>query len=128
MVKLYNFKTRGIGVITTTSIPQDFFIGLYLKQNIPSTPICRLIHDGWVETNPLGRYINHNRKPNCYVELFDGEVKLFAKEKIDEFTELTIDYFTVVDLIKIPETVLKKLEVTDYDYIDETIDKVINLI
>lgn len=128
MNKLYKFDIRGLGIITTTLIFKNSFIGVYLKQNIPTTSNSRLIYNGWVETNPLGRYINHNRIPNCYIEKVGDSLKLYAKESIEPYTELTINYFTVVNLIDIPKSLYDTLGIYDYDYSEQEIDKIVNLI
>lgn len=128
MVKLYNFKTRGLGVITTEAIPKEFFIGSYMKKDINQSSNSRLIYNGWVETNPLGRYINHNRNPNTFIKEVGDSLNLFSTEKIRSYSELTINYFDVAKTLEIPQNKLTELGVVDYDYVDEAIDKVVNLI
>lgn len=128
MIKLYNFKTRGLGVITTEALPKGFFIGSYMKKNINQSSNSRLIYNGWVETNPLGRYINHNRNPNTFIKEIGDSLNLISSQKLDAYSELTINYLDVAKILKIPQSRLKELGVDDYDYIEEEIDKVINLI
>lgn len=128
MVKLYNFKTRGLGVITTEEIPTGFFIGSYMRKYINQSSNSRLIYNGWVETNPLGRYINHNRSPNTFIKEVGDSLNLISKEKINGYSELTINYFDVAKTLKIPQNKLTELGVVDYDYVEEVVDKVVNLI
>jgi hypothetical protein len=65
MFRKYNFKSRGVGIISSKLIPSNTFIGNYFTKTETITTESRLIYEGWVETNPLGRYLNHNRISNC---------------------------------------------------------------
>ena len=128
MFKKHKFNSRGIGIVTTTEIVSDMYVGDYFTKFEPITFQSRLIYDGWVETNPLGRYLNHNKLSNCRL-LLDGDViRIFTNTKIQQFEELTINYFEVADLIKLPKTLIDKYSIIDYEYIEEPIINKSNLL
>jgi hypothetical protein len=117
----YKFKTRGIGIISNTKILKDTYIGNCASKFEPIRKESRLIYNGWIEINPLGRYINHNRTPNCKV-IIDGDfIKLYSTIDIDMWEELTINYLDMGNLLEIPETLKKKIGNRDFDYIPEII-------
>lgn len=117
----YRFETRGVGIISNTQIMKDTYIGNCASKFETITKQNRIIYDGWVETNPLGRYINHNRKPNCKVILDGDFIKLYSISDIDRWEELTINYLDMGCLLKIPEELRKKIGNKDFDYIPEVI-------
>ena len=128
MFKKHKFNSRGIGIVTTTEIVSDMYVGDYFTKFEPITFQSRIIYDGWVETNPLGRYLNHNKLSNCRL-LLDGDViRIFTNTKIQQFEELTINYFEVADLIKLPKTLIDKYSIIDYEYIEEPIINKSNLL
>lgn len=121
MFKKYKFNTRGIGIISDKHISKDSYIGNYFSKIEPITLDSRLIYEGWVETNPLGRYINHNRTPNCDLLLDDNLIKIYSNKNINQFEELTINYLNVIKLIELPMRLINKYGVYDFDYIEEEI-------
>lgn len=121
MFKKYNFKTRGIGIVSTKYINNNVYIGNYFDKSHPITSESRLIYEGWVETNPLGRYLNHNRIPNCNVILDNDIIKIYTNRDINQFEELTINYLDVIKIIELPIRLTNKYGVYDFDYIDEEV-------
>lgn len=117
----HNFKSRGIGLVSTKKISKDIYIGDYFTKFESVTTESRFIYDGWVETNPLGRYLNHNKNSNCKLILDGDAIRIFTNTNIKEYEELTIDYMKVIQLIKLPESLIKRYSIIDYDYIDEKI-------
>lgn len=117
----YNFKTRGIGLISKTRIPKDTCIGNYLSKNIQLTPQSRFIYNGWIETNPLGRYLNHNPNSNLILVKGDGVIEAHAKMDIDANVELTVNYMDIIKIIDLPKDLVEKYKIFDYDYVEEKI-------
>lgn len=128
MFKKHNFQTRGIGLISTKEIPKDVYIGNYFTKFEPITIESRFIYDGWIETNPLGRYLNHNRLPNCRLSLDGDTIKILTNNHIEESKELTVNYLEIIELIKLPQSLIERYSIIDYDYIEETISKKLNMI
>ncbi len=126
--KKHNFNTRGIGIISTQKIPKNFFVGNYFTKSEPITTQSRFIYNGWIETNPLGRFLNHNRNPNCNLTLNGDIIEIYANTEIREFEELTINYMDVVNLISLPESLIERYSIVDYDYIDEVINRKITIL
>ena len=89
MFTKYNFESRGLGIIATTEIPAQTHIGSYFTKDESVTEENRLIYDGWVETNPLGRYMNHNRDNNCDLYLSGDVIKLVTNRSIKLHQELS---------------------------------------
>lgn len=121
MFTKYKFKSRGIGLVSTKKISKDIYVGDYFTKFESITTESRFIYDGWIETNPLGRYLNHNKKPNCKLILDGDTIRIFTDTNINEYEELTINYMKVIQLIKLPESLIEKYSIIDYDYIDEEI-------
>ncbi len=121
MYSLYRFKTRGIGVVSTIDIPNGTFIGNYLSKKEQLTSESRLIYDGWIETNPLGRYLNHNSDSNLYLIKNGDNIELYSKYDIKINTELTVDYFEIKNLINLPDSLVLSYEIYNFDYIEEEI-------
>ncbi len=121
MYSLYKFKTRGIGVISTIDIPNGTFIGNYLSKKEQLTTESRLIYNGWIETNPLGRYLNHNTNCNLSFLKKDDVIEIYSNQNILKNTELTVDYTEIIKLIKLPEMMVWNYEIFNYDYIEEEI-------
>lgn len=119
----YNFSSRGIGIISTQKISNNFFIGDYFTKSHPVTTQSRFIYDGWIETNPLGRFLNHNRNPNCTLKLCKNVIEIYTNREIGEFEELTINYLDVINLISLPKSLIERYSIIDYDYVDEVINK-----
>lgn len=121
MYSLYKFKTRGIGVVSTIDIPNGTFIGNYLSKKEQLTTESRLIYNGWIETNPLGRYLNHNTNCNLSFLKKDDVIEVYSNQNILKNTELTVDYTEIIKLIKLPEMMVWNYEIFNYDYIEEEI-------
>jgi hypothetical protein len=100
---------------------KDTYIGNCASKFETITKENRIIYNGWIETNPLGRYINHNRTPNCKVILDGDTVKLYSINNIDMWEELTVNYLDFANVIEMPENFLEKFGIRDFDYIPETI-------
>lgn len=128
MFKKYNFQTRGIGLISTKEISKDMYIGDYFTKFEPITIESRFIYDGWIETNPLGRYLNHNRLPNCRLVLDGSIIRIFTNKDIKEFEEFTINYLDIIEIIKLPKFLIEKYSIIDYDYNEETVSKTLKMI
>lgn len=121
MFKRYKFNSRGIGIISSKVIPFNTLVGNYFTKSEPITIESRFIYNGWVETNPLGRYLNHNRNPNCNLILNKDSIEIYTNREISVFEELTINYMNVVNLIELPESLIDRYSIIDYDYIEEEI-------
>ena len=121
MLKLFKFKTRGIGIITSEVIKKDECIGTYLENPPSTSEIVRHIYNGWFETPLLGRYVNHNINPNCKLTKTDNSLKLISKCNILENQEITINYFDVIDLLKIPSDIVLKHGIHNFSYIEENV-------
>ncbi len=121
MYSLYKFKTRGVGVISNKQIDKDTFIGNYFSKKEQITSESRLIYDGWIETNPLGRYLNHNSNSNLYFIKSDDKIELYSKHTIKVNTEMTVDYFEIKNLINLPDSLVLSYEIYNFDYIEEEI-------
>lgn len=121
MYCLYNFKTRGIGVISDININADTLIGNYISKNEIISSQSRLIWDGWIETNPLGRYINHNSNSNLYCVKKNNIIQVYSKYEIDKDTELTVNYMEIIKLINLPHELAVSYKIIDFDYIEEKI-------
>jgi hypothetical protein len=128
MVSKYNFKTRGIGIISTLYIQPNTYIGNYFTKFETVTTESRLIYDGWVETNPFGRYLNHNRNPNCNLVFNNNRIEIYTNYDISEFTELTINYLQAIELIELPIELQNKYRISDFDYIEELVVKKISIL
>lgn len=121
MFKKYKFNSRGIGIISSKLIPFDTLIGFYFTKSEPITNESRFIYDGWVETNPLGRYLNHNINANCNLVHNNEAIQIFTNKEINPFEELTINYLDVIDLIKLPKSLIERYSIIDYEYVEEEV-------
>ena len=121
MIQTYNFKSRGIGIISSKPITQNTFIGNYFTKFETITTNSRLIYNGWIETNPFGRYLNHNRIPNCNLELDGDSIKIYTNRDINQFEELTINYLDVIKIIELPMRLINKYGVFDFNYMKEEV-------
>jgi hypothetical protein len=122
MFTKYNFESRGLGMIATTEIPAKTQIGTYFTKGESVTDENRLIYDGWVESNPLGRYMNHNRNNNCDLYLSGDTINLVTNRDVRMHEELTVNYLHIIKAINIPEELVKKYDIRDFDYVEEIID------
>ncbi len=121
MFRKYNFKSRGVGIISSKLIPSNTFIGNYFTKTETISTESKLIYKGWVETNPLGRYLNHNRISNCNLILDNNVIKIYSNKNINQFEELTVNYLDVIKIIELPIRLTNKYGVYDFDYIEEEI-------
>ena len=122
MFTKYNFESRGLGIIATTEIPAQTQIGSYFTKDESVTEENRLIYDGWIETNPLGRYMNHNRDNNCDLYLSGDVIKLVTNRSVRLHEELTVNYLHIIKAINLPEELVRKYDIRDFDYVEEIID------
>lgn len=122
MFTLYKFSTKGIGVVSTTVIPKGTFIGHYYSKNIIPSEKNRLLHDGWVETYPLGRFLNHNMKSNLRLILDKDVVMIYSDQIININEELTVNYLKAVNLINLPDRLIAKYGIKNFEYEEELID------
>ena len=122
MFTKYNFESRGLGIIATTDIPSQTHIGSYFTKDESVTEENRLIYDGWVETNPLGRYMNHNRDNNCDLYLSGDVIKLVTNRSVRLHQELTVNYLHIIKAMNLPDELVKKYDIRDFDYVEEIIN------
>ncbi len=121
MFKRYKFNSRGIGIISSKIIPFNTLVGNYFTKKEPITNESRLIYEGWIETNPLGRYLNHNRTPNCNLILKNDTIQIYTNREISVFEELTVNYLDVINIIELPIRLKNKYGIYDFDYIEEEV-------
>lgn len=121
MFKRYKFNSRGIGIISSKIIPFNTLVGNYFTKKEPITNESRLIYEGWIETNPLGRYLNHNRTPNCNLILKNDIIQIYTNREISVFQELTVNYLDVINIIELPIRLKNKYGIYDFDYIEEEV-------
>jgi hypothetical protein len=114
--KVVNIDTRGKGLVTEDTIFPGNPIGLYLSKNL--TPIVegRVLYDGWIESIPIGRYVNHSSIPNCNVSLNGKDIFLISNNVIDYNEEITVNYLEVAQLINLPESKYDEYGIEDFDY------------
>lgn len=128
MFTFHRFKSRGIGLVATQNIKQGTFLGDYYSKIINVTSNTRHVYNGWIETYPLGRFLNHN--PSCNLELVlkKNRVELFTAEDILENTELTVNYLSAANLINLPEHLRIDYHFQDFQFLEETLNFSKNLI
>ena len=120
----FKFPSRGIGLVAMEDIDQIINLGEYLVKGGEITDESREIWDNWVETPILGRYLNHNKKPNTFPILKDDKIIIYTNRKINRLDEITINYFDVATLIDIPENKFEEIGIRDFEYTDEKIIEV----
>jgi hypothetical protein len=121
MFKRYKFNSRGVGIISSKIIPRNTLVGNYFTKTEPITIQSRFIYDGWIETNPLGRYLNHNNIPNCDLVISGDTIEIYTNKEIPVFEELTVNYLKVIELINLPQSLIERYSIIDYDYIEEEV-------
>lgn len=121
MFKLYKFKTRGIGVISTILIPKNSVVGNYFENPPTHSKLVSHIYNGWFETPILGRYLNHSEIPNCDVSLKSDRLELISNKDILPNQEITVNYFDVANILEMPEDVIQKHQITNFSYVEEII-------
>jgi len=118
----YNFRTRGVGLISNKFIPKSTFIGNYFVKKELIGPTDRFIYNDWYETNPLGRYLNHNKNNNCDFILLDNTVRIISNKDINKNEEITVNYLSAVKCIEIPSEICEEYGIKDFEYINEKIE------
>lgn len=114
--KIVNFPDRGKGLIVEDTILPGTVIGIYLSKDLKPIVEGRVCYGNWIESIPLGRYINHNRIPNCNVTLDGNNISLVSNNVIDYNEEITVNYIEVAELIKVPKDQYDKYGIKDFDY------------
>lgn len=116
--KVVDIQTRGKGLVTEDTIFPGNPIGIYLSKNL--TPIVegRVLYDGWIESTPIGRYVNHSNSPNCNVSLNGKDIYLISNNVIDYNEEITVNYLEVAQLINLPESKFDEYGIQNFDYIE----------
>ena len=116
--KVVEIQTRGKGLVTEDTIFPGYPIGIYLSKNL--TPIVegRVLYDGWIESTPIGRYVNHSNSPNCNVSLNGKDIYLISNNVIDYNEEITVNYLEVAQLINLPESKFDEYGIQNFDYIE----------
>ena len=107
-------RNKGIGIVTSKEISQGTFVGVYLKRGIELVKDCKYIFNGWAETYPLGRYLNHSYSPNLSFEVTNCEIKLYSNIDIAKEVELTVDYIKLKDLLFLPDSIIKQSNVDNF--------------
>tara|TARA_Y100000768_G_scaffold51958_1_gene34117 strand:+ start:911 stop:1267 length:357 start_codon:yes stop_codon:yes gene_type:complete len=99
-MRTFNENTyRPLPVEVTIKQSEIDGLGLHATQLIPAgTDLGEthvLVHTSerleWVRT-PLGGFINHNDKPNCYIATDKGDRRLHTIVPIEEGEEITVYY------------------------------------
>ena len=121
MYTFYKFKTRGIGLISTQFIKKDTYLGDYYSKEISSSPTTRHVFDGWIETDPLGRYLNHSINCNTYLLPDTYRVKIYSLTDIQVNTEVTVNYLKVGESINLPDDFRRRYKIFEYPYVEEEI-------
>lgn len=116
LFKVVEFKTRGKGLVTQDTIFPGTVIGLYLSKDLVPIVEGRVLYDGWIESLPIGRYVNHSRTPNSNVSLDGDNIYLVSNNVIDYNDEVTVNYLEVADLIGVTEDMYSKYGIEDFDY------------
>jgi hypothetical protein len=114
--KIVDFPDRGKGLIVEDTILPGTIVGTYLSKDLKPIVEGRVCYDNWIESIPLGRYINHNRIPNCNVTLDGNTISLVSNNVIDYNEEITVNYIEVAELIKVPKDQYDKYGIKDFDY------------
>jgi SET domain-containing protein len=92
-----NTLKKGYSLISKKNIKKGDKVGVVLSTT-PSKK-GRDIHDGWYETDMIGRYINHSGKPNTKLKKNGKEVLLYATQDINGGDEVTVHYGDVEKLL-----------------------------
>ena len=84
-------KIDGLGLFSKTKIEKNSFIGITHVKNID-------FQDNYIRT-PLGGFINHSDKPNCFLDCtqdWDDHLvfNIITKRLITEGEELLLNYHT----------------------------------
>lgn len=106
---MFNFhfdKVKGVCIVTSLNIEKGTTIGTYLLKEGRLIKDCIELVDGWIETYPLGRYLNHSTSPNLEFNYLQDSVELVANRHIEANEELTVDYSEIKKALKIPNKIL----------------------
>ena len=114
--KVVEFQTRGKGLITEDTIFPGTIIGTYLSKDLEPITEGRILYDGWIESIPIGRYVNHSRTPNSNVSLEGNNIYLISNNVIDYRDEITVNYLEVAELINLPKSEYSKYGIEDFNY------------
>lgn len=121
MYNFYKFTTRGVGIVSTVPIVGGTLVGEYYSKNIQITPNTRHVYDGWIETSPLGRFLNHSPQSNLRLILEKNAVKAYAVEDIAPEVELTVNYIEAANTINLPNSYRVKYNFYNFTYENENI-------
>ena len=69
----------------------------------------------------FGRYLNHNDNSNLEFVLNNEAVEVFAREDIEPYTELTVNYFDLVNLLNVPKSIVEEFSIKKFSYEEELI-------
>lgn len=106
---IFNFyydEVKGVCIVTSLNIEKGTTIGTYLLKEGRLIKDCIELVDGWIETYPLGRYLNHSTNPNLEFNYLKDSVELVANRHIKANEELTVDYSEIKKALKIPNKIL----------------------
>jgi hypothetical protein len=95
--KIEKTPRKGYSLFSTKDFKKGDKVGVVLSTT-PSKK-GRNIHDGWYETDMIGRYINHSGKPNTELKKNGEEVLLYATRDINGGDEVTVHYGDVEKLL-----------------------------
>lgn len=116
MYKTSSIVHKGVGIVASKEIKEGTFLGVYFKKDIELIKDCSYVFNGWIETYPLGRYLNHSFSPNLSFEITNCEVQLYTNIAVSRETELTVDYLKLKNLLFIPDSVISKRAVDEFLY------------
>ena len=114
MYSNYKFLKKGIGLISTQRITKGVTVGTYMQKGIPLVEDCVKINDGWVETYPLGRFLNHSTSPNLDFNILNSKVILIASRNINKNEELLVNYLSLKKLLNIPDKIIDVHKVRNF--------------
>ena len=113
---IIDFPERGKGLVSIQTIFPGKVIGLYLSKELEPILEGRVLYDGWIESTPIGRYVNHSNRPNCNVSLDSNNISLVSNNVIDYHEEITVNYLEVAELINLPKNQYSKYGIEDFSY------------
>lgn len=108
---------KGIAVFSNKVFVKDEIIGEYI--GVLQNENGRKLYNGMYESAILGRYCNHNSKPNTnLVELETGSIILISNTNINIGDEITTNYLEVERMIGVPYLTYYKEYFTNTSYTD----------
>lgn len=114
MYSFYNHKDKGICLITNIKLNKGTILGPYLIKHGKLIKDCVEIIDGWVESYPLGRYLNHSTKPNLQFKYTEDTISVITSSEIEAGEELTVDYIEIKDILTIPDKIISLKEIAKF--------------